>query len=1005
MSTERWERLDRIFVDALQRPPETRAAFVMDACSTDPDLRQEVESLLAAADASGEFMAATAFERLAQHVGRHGYTFTPGEEVGAYAIASLLGAGSSGEVWRARDKRLGRDVAIKVLLPHLSADAARVDRFASEARLVGALNHPNILAVYDVGDYRGAPFLVSEYLDGQTLRARLQSSAMRVGDVAATGAAIARGLAAAHARGIVHRDLKPENVFITRDGVVKILDFGIAKLQRSIDGLDAGPGTLTGAIVGTAGYMAPEQVRGETTDARADLFALGVMLHEMLAGAAPFKCGSVFETLQAILASDPPDIGELNRDVSGALAAVIMRLLQKEPAARFQSALDLVWALEQADTRAGARRDRASSATATSSSAAAAASSSSSAASAAAAAATSPSGSRSPVRSEWIGAALAASTALAFIVGLWFLMSRDAASPAGQAGVTRFTWTLPAGIELASAPAVSPDGRHVAFAGAEGARRRLYLRSLDAFDAIAIDGSDDARQPFWSPDSRWIGFFARGNVWKAPIGGGAPVAMADDRRAGVGNRRTERGGTWGRDDTIVYGANFNPPSLFMIPAAGSASAPSPATRIATRRGEYLHRFPFFLPDGRHFFYQSRGSTPEGRGIFLGVTGEPDRNAVRILPIDSNAVYVPPPTQASDADPGLLLYMTNGRIEAQRFDPARRALVGAARLLDIDVGGGNAMLYPAPIGASPQVLAYSTQMVTGLQVKVADANGGTPEVLHDRQEQQWPRISPDGTRMAWLVIDPVEPNADIWVEDLARRTRTRVTTAPTRDLGHVWSPDGRRLAYRPDVDNRRRMSIIAADGSGASQDLMCPTEYCEPTDWSSDGRELIVNAYETGGTDIWAVAIGASGVAGGASRPLVQSRFNERDARLSPDRRWLAYVTDEAGRPEVSLRSLDGSPRRYAVSADGGDQVVWQRDGRALYYVTPSGRLRKVPVQFAADGSAVLSDPIDLPIAVGSGHSNTQYDVAPDGRLYYLDPTPPRQPTEIRIVLEWQRLLP
>jgi Tol biopolymer transport system component len=964
MSTDRWQRLDQIFVDALQRPPEARAAFVMEVCAADAALRQEVQSLLAAADASGEFMAATAFERLAQDVGRHGYTFTPGEEVGAYTVSSLLGAGSSGEVWRARDTRLGRDVAIKVLLPHLSTDAARVERFAGEAGLVGALNHPNILAVYDVGNYRGAPFLVSEYLDGQTLRARLQGGGMRVSDVVTTGAAIARGLAAAHARGIVHRDLKPENVFIARDGVVKILDFGIAKLQRSSEGAGTAQGTVTGAIVGTAGYMAPEQVRGEEIDARADLFALGVMLHEMLAGAAPFKRDSVFETLQAILTSDPADIGELNREVSDTLAAVIMRLLRKEPAARFQDALDLVWALEQADTRAGIRRDRAVAAR----------------------------------RSSWhagrIGAALAASAAVAVLAALWFFIGRESASPAGEMAVTRFTWTLPAGIELASAPAVSPDGRHVAFAGSDGAGRRLYLRSLDAFDAIAIDGSDGARQPFWSPDSRWIGFFARGRVLKVSIGGGAPVTIADDRQAGVGNRRTERGGTWGRNAAIVYGANFNPPSLFMVPATGGT--PAPATRIETRRGEYLHRFPVFLPDGRHFLYQSRGSTAEARGIFLGAVGGPDGETVRILPIDSNAVYVP----AAGADPGVLLYMANGRIEAQRFDPARRALVGTARPLPIDTGGGDAMFYPAPVGASSHVLAYSTQLASGLQLKVANADGGAPTVLHDRQEQQWPRISPDGTRMAWLVIDPLEPNADVWVEDLARRTRTRVTTAPTRDLGHVWSPDGRRLAYRPDVEDGKRLSIIAADGSGVSQDLACPTELCEPTDWSSDGRELIVNAYEPGGTDIWAVAIAT----GGTSRPLVQTRFNERDARLSPDRRWLAYMTDEAGRPEVSLRSLDGSPRRYTVSTGGGDQVVWQRDGRGLYYVDPRGRLRKVSVRDTGAGGLVLANPVDLPVTIGSGHSNTQYDVAPDGRIYYLDPTPPRQPTEIRIVLGWQRLL-
>jgi hypothetical protein len=412
------------------------------------------------------------------------------------------------------------------------------------------------------------------------------------------------------------------------------------------------------------------------------------------------------------------------------------------------------------------------------------------------------------------------------------------------------------------------------------------------------------------------------------------------------------------------------------------------------RAENLHRFPSFLPDGRHFLYQSRGSTEEGRGVFLGTIDHTASDNVRILPVDSNALYVP----AADARPGVLLYAANGRIEAQRFDPTRRALVGAAQPLALETGG-DAMFLPAPVGASSEVLAYSRQLVSGLQIKVATADGSATTVLHDRLEQQWPRISPDGARMARLVIDAIEPNADIWVEDLIRRTLTRVTTAPTRDLGHVWSPDGLRLAYRPDVDDRRRLTIIAADGSGTSQDLTCPKAFCEPTDWSSDGRELIVNAYEPEGTDIWAVAIAP----GGSSRPLLQTRFNERDARLSPDRRWLAYVSDESGRPEVSLRGLTGSSRRYTVSPGGGNQVVWQRDGRALYYVDPKGRLRKVPVRLGED-DLWLGNPVELPITIGGGHSNTQYDVAPDGRIYYLDPTPAPLPTEIRIVLGWQKLL-
>ena len=540
--------------------------------------------------------------------------------------------------------------------------------------------------------------------------------------------------------------------------------------------------------------------------------------------------------------------------------------------------------------------------------------------------------------------------------------------------------------------AVSPDGRHIAFTAGESGRARLYIRSLSAFEAVAIAGSEGARQPFWSPDSQWVAFFARGRVMKVSLAGGAPLAIADDRSAGAGSRFTERGGAWSKDDLILYGSNFDR-RLTTVAAAGGIPKFAKALDGQPRRNVTpVSELPARRPS---LFYQSRAGSLDGRGVFLGSLDDPNGQGARVLQVDSNAVYTP-----GDGNlPGVLLYVANGRLEAQRFDPSRRTFVGSVQTLASDIGGST-MFHPAALGASSDVLAYAAQFEAGQPLAMTTQAGGTPTALSDRQEQQWPRISPDGTRMAWLLIDPLAPNADIWVEDLARRTRTRVTTAPTRDLAHVWSPDGQRLAYRPDVDDRKRLSIIAADGSGASQDLTCPRAFCEPTDWSSDGRELIVNAYEPGNTDVWTVAVASDGT----SRPLVQSGYNERDARLSPDRRWLAYVSDEAGRPEVSLRSLEGTQRRYTVSPGGGDQVVWQRDGRALFYVDPKGRLRKVAVTQHASGEMSFADAVELPVTIGSGHSNTQYDVAPDGRIYYLDPTPPRLPTEIRIVLGWQKLL-
>ena len=959
MSNARWQRLDRLFVDALQHPPEQRDAFVSEQCNDDETLRADVLSLLSAADGSGEFMTASAFDRLANAVGDEGWTVAPGVQVGVYTITERLGAGSSGEVWRARDHRFDRDVAIKILLPHLSEDAGRLRRFADEVRAIGSLSHPNILAVYDVGNHHGLPYLVSECLSGQSLRTRLDAGAVPAPEAITIVIGIARGLAAAHKHGIVHRDLKPENVFLDDNATVKILDFGVAKLLRGDDREHTESATIAGFIVGTAGYMAPEQVRGQAIDARADLFALGVVMYELLTGKAPFSRDSAVETLHAVVTADPAGVADVNPAVPAELADIVMRLLAKDLDARFQSATDLIWALERmAKDRTTASRH------------------------AAARPAAGASASRRRV-AVWLAAAgLAAAVVVAVA---WIAQNASGQASIGTA-VTRFTWSLPPGTSLASAPAVSPDGRSVAFIGARDRANRLFVRSLDAFDAVEIEGTAGARLPFWSPDSRWIGFYMRRRVMKVSITGGAPMTISD--YSGAVSVRTEMGAAWGADNVIVYGPGFNPPSLFKVPASGGA----PAIVTSLARGQTPHRFPSFLPDGKHFVYQARGAT-EYRGLFVGgVDGEPAGDP--LIEVDSTAVYVP---DASNSRNGILLYANSGRLTAQSFDPWQRTLIGAPQPVGIDVGRGT-LFHPETFGAASHLLAYSGQLPYGGQIKTVAEGGGEPTVFFDRQEQQWPRISPDGTRIAWLLIDRMQ-GADIYVEDLTRHTRTRVTTAPERDITHVWSPDGQQLAYRPDVEDRKRLSIVAADGSGKSRDLVCPRANCEPTDWSSDGRELIVNAYEGGNADVWALAVSE----GGHTRPLLESRFNERDARLSPDRRWIAYVSDEAGAPQVSVRSLAGSPRRYTVSPESGDQVVWARDGRAVYYVNQRGRIVKVPVREAGD-ALVFGAPAEMPVTVGSGHANTQYDISPDGRIYYLDPTPMPAPTDIRIVLNWQRLL-
>jgi Tol biopolymer transport system component len=482
---------------------------------------------------------------------------------------------------------------------------------------------------------------------------------------------------------------------------------------------------------------------------------------------------------------------------------------------------------------------------------------------------------------------------------------------------------------------------------------------------------------------------------KVSVDGGAPTTLVDalpDEIAGT--RRTVRGGAWSTRGAIVYGGDYSEASLSRVSANGGA--PAPATILASTKGDVQHRFPVFLPDGAHFLFSNRAAADDRRGIYVASIDDPPREpSTRLLENDSEVVYVP-----GDGRSGLLLQVVNGRILAQAFSPATLTAETPAVPLGIDAGGSTPFA-PSMLSASRNVLAYvPAPLPYGNRIGSVHETGSDLDVVREREAHQWPRISPDGRRLAFLRLDPAVNNADIWVQDLVRRTLVRVTTGLERDLMPVWSPDGSRLAFRPDVADRRRLMIAAADGSGTTEAITCPLPYCEPTDWSPDGHLLIVNARQGADIDVWAVAT----TGGASSRVLLGNPFVERDARLSPDGRWIAYVSEESGRPNVSIRSLSGL-RRYVVSADGGDQPVWQRDGRALFYVNPAGRLRKAAIQYG-NGALEPSPSREVAVpAIGFGHTGTQYDVAADGRLYFLESSSPPSPTSIHVVLGWQGLIP
>ena len=964
MNRSRWERLHHIFDEARALPIDERSTFVARACAEDEWLRGEAQSLLEADAASPEFLTGPALQGLAQAMASDGWSLRSGEAIGPYKVLQFLGAGGAGEVWRARDDRLGRDVAIKVLLPHIATDPDRLRRFAEEARSAGALNHSNILTVYDVGNHHGTPYLVAEYLDGQSLRQRLGAQALSVADAVAIAVDIARGLAAAHAAAIVHRDLKPENTFLKSDGTVKILDFGLAKLQLSLKEPISTPHTITGVIVGTAGYMAPEQVNGEVVDGRADLFGLGVMLYEMLGRRHPFRQASTFDTLHAVVTSEPPDVSSLNADVPAPLSRIVTRLMAKAPGARFQSALDVIWSLEQLTLPSGGGPGTPRH----------------------------PAAADRPRAPRFVSAGIAVIAAVA-LMAVWLVFARESAQQGSrEPELTQFTWPLPDGVSLGSAPAVSPDSRHIAFVGRDAKASQLYMRDRRSTEATAIAGTEGATHPFWSPDGSSFGFFAGGRLMKMSWPGGAPVPLAE--------ALFSFGATWSPSGTILFAPDVIMTGLSRVAAAGRDVGV--ASVLDMSLGDTSHAWPAFLPDGVHFLYFVRSARDDRRGVYVGSLDQtPVHARVPLLRSDSNVTYVPLPGTSE----GELLSVVNGRIEARRFDAKTLTVTGDPRRVGSIGAADTTLSQSAMLSASPDVLVVATKTVPyGNRLEAVDRGGHQIQSWDVLESQNWPRLSPDGRYLARQRVDELRNTPDIWVDDLQRGTSIRVTTALEPDLRPAWSADGRYLAYvtgnNPGRPGHRIITIAAADGTGVVRTFPCPGgEYCEPTDWMSRG--LLVNVIAGGHRAVWLVSMDRNT----AAQPLLADTTDERDARLSPDGNWVAYVSAEGGRPEVLIRSIEGPARRIPVSRAGGDHPVWRRDGRELFYIDPAGQLRTVPVGWHSGAPALgLPSNVNVP-PIGRGHWGTPYDVSADGsRVYLLRGSDDSGARDLHVIIGWRALL-
>jgi serine/threonine protein kinase/Tol biopolymer transport system component len=966
MSPSAWNSLSDWYNEWLIAEPIERGALRAQFAIEHPDLVGMANVLLESSGSLPGFLETPALVLAAGDLARDEPLLGVNARLGPYRIVSLLARGGMGDVYRATDVRLGRDVALKVIASATEADPERVERFLQEARVTASLDHLNIVKVFDVGVSDGRPYIISELLDGETLRARLNRGPIGLEEVRGVAAGIASGLVAAHAAGLVHRDLKPDNIVLTRAGTTKVLDFGIAKLVDD-KRLTRGVSTLTGILLGTAGYLAPEQVRGESVDGRADLFAIGSILFELLAGRRAFARDHTVDTLHAIVHDDP---GPLPLEVPPPLAAIVTRLLAKSPDARFQSAADLLWTLDQLAPIAR-RLEVLPSVPLTT-----------------AAAVQSAARRRVPDTVRWLlWAAPAAAVILVAAIG-W---SRGGSSPVESLvmPVTRFTWSAPSGMTLASAPVVSPDGRSVAFVARDTSGTRLLVRPLDALEATAINGTEGAKQPFWSPDGRSIGFFANGKLQRVSLASGAPVVLCDAPDG--------RGGSWGPDGTIVFAANLIFSGLSKVSADGGVV--EAATLLDPDR-EDAHRWPVFLPDGVHFIFHIRSSNDERRGVYVGRADRPaSRPGALLFRSETQAALV---TGESDSS-SLLLSAVGNQIEVRHLDTTALTIVGHPRSLPVPAAAMTPYV-EAMVSASPEVLA-SVGMAVPFGAQLGSVTReGTDVRLSPRQQQNFLRLSPDGHRLARQILDPLRGTPDIWVENLDDGSLVRITTDLGSHIQPVWSPDGQRLAYGNGTLTARRLSIAAADGTGTLLDVPCPAPYCEPTDWTRDGRQLIVSTGDIFGVprDIWVV----SSESDGSATALLAGSYTERDGRLSPDGRWIAYASEETGRREVSVQTMAGSRRRVAVSSGGGSQPVWRHDGRELFYVDLAGHLRSRSVQAGVDGGLTLGPvtAINIPF-ISPGHWGTNYDVSPDGgRIYFLSLAIDPGPRDIALVLGWRAML-
>jgi eukaryotic-like serine/threonine-protein kinase len=863
----------------------------------------------------------------------------PGTCLGPYEIAEALGSGGMGDVYRARDSRLGRSVAIKIIQSDVAADRERLARFQREARLASSLNHPNIVTIFDFASDNGTSFIAMELVAGQSLRARLQASPMSLKEVIAVATQFASGLAAAHRAGVVHRDLKPENVMLTPDGSVKILDFGLAKATDSIRSDPNAPTqehlTRGHSVVGTAAYMSPEQTRGEAVDFRSDQFSFGVIVYEMVTGQNPFLRANTMDTLAAIGRDEVPHMRDTRPESPEALAWIVERCLEKNPERRYGSTDDLGFDLarvrEQGPGAASGMVER------------------------------------RPAIAWWLAAT--ALVAVALLAALLVVnRHKDVAHEPIYTALHIPEVTIPRS-SINSPIAISPDGRRIAIAAVgRGDEARIWLRELSATVSTPIAGTEGGYSPAWSPDGKQIAFFANGKLKTVPVTGGSPHVLCD--------AFSESSITWSADGTIVFAQINSPdgPGLFKIAAAGGT--PVRLTRPNTSRGEFVHLMPEFLPDGKRFLFISYASaltaTANTIDLMLGSTdGTP---AKRIGPASSRAEY----------HGGSLYFVRDASLLAQRFDTDTLAFIGEPAVVANDVeyvrDSANAGFSVAENGT----VVYRSGRAES-RLLITDSHG-LELVSLGYGLFNTARAAPDGSRIAVAVSDRHLGTSDLWMYDLSGRAPSRVTFETWDERAPVWSADGHSLFYSIDIQGPPDIFRFDVDRSRREPVLMDRGRQ-DPLDVSPDGRTLLYQDFNSSrGNDLRSIGLER----GAKSEVVVATPFDEREARFSPDGTWISFSSDVSGQREIYVTRFPARAAPIRVSTAGGSVPRWSGDGHSLTYLAPSQDMMSVSLTMTADAVDVGAPRFLFRTAGGI----ETYEVTRDGRFVIitgeLNPAPPVQ---------------